>query len=127
MSRRLTDALGSLLAVLSGAGYVLFTFTRAWENDDSAGFEMTWVVESVTVIALVMTLLMMFLRPRRPWMYPLMFSLPGIAAALVGLRDPAGPSYLWLSFSAFTILVSFTVAYLSRYSLSRVARSHQKR
>jgi hypothetical protein len=85
------------------------------------------VVESITVIALVMTLLMMFLRPRRRWMYPLMFSLPGIAAALVGMRDPAGPSYLWLSFSAFTILVSFTVAYLARYGISRFARAHQQR
>ena len=126
LSRWLLDTIGSIAALLSGACYFWFTFTSAWDSDGSSTSVAIWLVLSLLIISAAMAILTLVLRPTRVWLFPLMFSLIPITAAIAALRDPAGPNLLWITIGVSTLLIALGGTYLTRSVISRFARSNYR-
>jgi len=126
ISRWLLDTIGVIAALICGAGYFLFTFGRAWDSNGSLASIAVWAFFSVLIILPVFIILNYLLRPTRAWLYPLAFSTLSIIFAVLGLRDPAGPNFLWVTVAGFTLAVALVSSYMTRRVHSWVARSNQR-
>ena len=126
VSRWLLDTIGVIAALLCGAAYFFFTFASAWDSGGSVASIAVWVVLSLLIILPVFAILNLALRPTRWWLYPLAFSTLSIIFGVLGLRDPAGPNFLWVAVALFTVVVALGSSYVTRHVSSAIARSNNR-
>ena len=121
----LLDTLGFVVALLSGGGYFFVAFASAWDSDGSPASVARAALLCFLIILSLMALLNLLMRPSRLWLYPVTFSAVSLIFAVLGLRDPAGPNFLWVWVAAFTVVVALASSYATAYSLSRWAHSRR--
>jgi len=125
VSRWLLDTIGVIVALLCGVAYFFFTFASAWDSSGSVASIAVWVVLSVIILS-VFAILNLVLRPMRWWLYPLAFSTLSIIFGVLGLRDPAGPTFLWVGVALFTVVAALGSSYVTRRVSSVIARSNNR-
>jgi hypothetical protein len=127
VGRWLLDTIGFFVALLCGGGYFFVAFSSAWDSDGASGSVAKAALLCFLIIFVVLALLNLVLRPGRLWLYPVAFSAVSLFYGVLGLRDAAGPNFLWVWVAAFTVVTALASSYATNYVLSRWRPSEPQR